>query len=53
VASKHLIFKTGTTGGTEIWFDRDGTGTLAAARITTLDGVAPTTLATQADWWFA
>jgi beta-glucanase (GH16 family) len=40
-------------GGTQVMFDSDGSGTRAAALVTTIQGVSPSSLVMQSDWFFS
>ena len=52
VADHYLMLKSDGVGGTQIWFDADGSGPGAAIQVTTVDHVAPAALTMQNDWFF-
>jgi beta-glucanase (GH16 family) len=53
VAEKYLSWSDNGAGGTDVFFDGDGQGAVAAHKIVTLDDVASSKLHLQADIWFS
>jgi Ca2+-binding RTX toxin-like protein len=53
IIDKHLMLSANAGGGTDVFFDADGTGAKAAVKVVSLDGIVPSTLHLQADVWFA
>ena len=53
IIDKHLMLSANASGGTDVFFDADGTGAKAAVKVVSLDGIVPSTLHLQADIWFA
>ena len=52
VADGIISFSSDGTGGTQIFFDADGAGSGLKKLITTLQGVSPSSLVMQSDWYF-
>ena len=54
VATGHISFTSDGAGGTRVVFDSDGTGTSRAGTVlSTLQGVSPSSLVMQSDWFFS